>query len=42
LQEKKVKMKQNLTPKQKSGEKGHNESKKQVIIENDGSLNITL
>ncbi len=42
LQEKKVTMKRNLEPKQERGDKGHNEDKKKVIIENDGSLNITL
>jgi len=42
LQEKKVTMKQNLEPKQESGDKGHNEGKKKMIIENDGSVNITL
>jgi hypothetical protein len=35
-------MKRNLEPKQERGDKGHNEDKKKVIIENDGSLNITL
>jgi hypothetical protein len=35
-------MKQNLESKQESGDKGHNEGKKKVIIENDENINITL